>query len=100
MADHNQLEEINRKLGVLLRLLAYQTVENMTLSEGAPLLRRLGLNSGEIAEIYESTPNTVSVRLAEAKKKKKARQQKGGQLDSSRSQTSTAEQIADNAPGA
>jgi hypothetical protein len=100
MADNNQLEEINRKLGILLRLLAYQTVESMTLSEGAPLLRRLGLNSGEIAEIYESTPNAVSVRLAEAKKKKKVKKQKGGQLDTSRSQASTTEQIADNASGA
>jgi len=91
MANNNHIEEIDRKLGILLRLIAYQTVEKMTLSEGAPLLRRLGLNSGEIAEIYESTPNAVNVRLAEAKKKKKVKQQKGGQLDTSRSQASAAE---------
>jgi DNA-directed RNA polymerase specialized sigma24 family protein len=53
----------------------------MTLSEGAPLLRRLGFNSSEIAEIYDSTSNTVNVRLAEAKKKKKDKQQKGGKVD-------------------
>jgi hypothetical protein len=77
MADDKNLEEINRKLGVLLKLVAYQTVGKMTLSEGAPLLRRLGFISTEIAEIYESTANTVNVRLAEAKKKKKEKQQKG-----------------------
>ena len=71
MSDENTLEDINRKLDVMLRLLAYQTVEKMTLSEGAPLLRRFGFTSSEIAAIYDSTANAVSVRLAEAKKKKK-----------------------------
>jgi len=77
MAENINLEEIDRKLNILLKLLAYQTVEKKTLSEGAPLLRRLGFNPTEIAEIFESTANAVNVRLAEAKKKKKVKQQKG-----------------------
>jgi len=72
MSDDTSLNEINRKLDRLLSLLAYQTVEKKTLSEGAPLLRRLGFTAAEIAAIYDSTSNAVNVRLAEAKKKKKA----------------------------
>lgn len=71
MSDENALKEINRKLDTLTKLVAYQTIGKMTLSEGAPLLRRLGFTSAEIAAIYDSTAHTVSVRLAEAKKKKK-----------------------------
>jgi hypothetical protein len=70
MSDDTSWEEINRKLDRLISLLAYQTVEKKTLSEGAPLLRRLGFTASEIAAIYDSTSNAVNVRLAEAKKKK------------------------------
>ena len=70
MSDES-ISTINRKLDTLINLLAYQTVEKKTLSEGAPLLRRLGLTASEIASVYDSTANTVNVRLAEAKKKKK-----------------------------
>jgi len=69
MSDESNAQEINRKLDVLIRLLAYQTVEKMTLSEGAPLLRRMGFTAAEIATIYDSTANAVNVRLAEARKK-------------------------------
>lgn len=71
MSKDSAVEEINRKLDTLISLIAYQTVEKKTLSEGAPLLRRLGLTASEIAAIYASTPNAVNVRLAEAKKRKK-----------------------------
>jgi hypothetical protein len=73
MSDENDLKGINRKLDTLTRLIAYQTVGKMTLSEGAPLLRRLGFTSAEIAAIYDSTSNAVSVRLAEAKKIKQGK---------------------------
>ena len=71
MDNDNSLADVNRKLDVLLRLLAYQTVGKMTLTEGAPLLRRLGFTPSEIAAIYGSNTKVVSVRLAEAKKKTK-----------------------------
>ena len=71
MGKDNDLGEIDRKLDVLIKLLAYQTVGKMTLTEGAPLLRRLGFTPTEIAAIYGSNSKVVSVRLAEAKKKTK-----------------------------
>jgi hypothetical protein len=71
MGNDNDLGEVNRKLDMLIKLLAYQTVGKMTLTEGAPLLRRLGFTPTEIAAIYGSNAKVVSVRLAEAKKKMK-----------------------------
>jgi hypothetical protein len=71
MSDLADLQEINRKLDTLIRLVAYQTVGEMKLTQGAPILRRIGLTASEIAAIYDSTANAVNVRLAEARKKKK-----------------------------
>lgn len=71
MSNEKDLNEVNRKLDILLKLMAYQTVGKMTLTEGAPLLRRLGFTPSEIAAIYGSSQNVVNVRLAEAKKKTK-----------------------------
>ncbi len=67
------LSDLNRKLEILIKLIGYQTVGKMTLIEGAPLLRRLGFTPTEIASIYGSNANAISVRLAEAKKKTKKR---------------------------
>ena len=71
MPGELDLEEISHKLDVLINLLAYQTVEKMTITQGAPLLRRLGFTASEIAAIYGTNRNVVNVRLAEAKKKEK-----------------------------
>ena len=71
MPNEPDLKEINHKLDVLVNLLAYQTVEKMTITQGAPLLRRLGFTATEIAAVYGTNRNVVSVRLAEAKKKER-----------------------------
>ena len=63
------LASIDRKLSILINLEAYRLVGQMTITEGAPILRRLGLNSSEIASVFDTTTGTVNVRLSEAKKK-------------------------------
>ncbi len=70
MPEIDEMKEINRKLDVIIRLLSYQLVEKKTLVQGAPLLKRMGLTSSEIASIFETTSKSVSTRLAESKKKK------------------------------
>ncbi len=72
----DSLQSIDRKLSLIINLLAYQIVQDKTVAEGAPLLKRMGLSQSEIAEIFDSTANAVSVRLAEAKKKSKANKNK------------------------
>ncbi len=71
MAQEQQLVQLNNKIDTLLRVIAYQLVAKMTLTEGAPLLKRLGFKNSEIAGIYETSQNTVAVRLAESRKKSK-----------------------------
>ena len=71
MRSEEILTELNRRMDVVMRLLAYKLAEERTISLGAPLLRRLGLTVSEIAEIYGTTRATVSVGLSVAKKKRK-----------------------------
>jgi len=63
------LAAINRKLSILINLEAYKLVGQMTITEGAPILKRLGLDPSEIASVFNTTSGTVKVRLSEAKKK-------------------------------
>jgi len=71
MSDDKKFDELNQKLDLITRLLAYQLLSGKTLSHAAPILRRLGMSAAEIAKIFDTTTNTVQVRLAEAKKAKK-----------------------------
>lgn len=73
MIGNDKLDEVSRKLDVVARILAYQLVADRTLSEGAPLLKRLGLTAGEIAAVFDTTVGTVHVRLSHSKKAKKKR---------------------------
>ena len=63
------LASIERKLSILINLEAYKLVNQMTITEGAPILKRLGLDASEIASVFDTTTGTVKVRLSEAKKK-------------------------------
>jgi predicted transcriptional regulator len=70
------LKAIHQKLEVLVNLSAYGAVKGQSTAEGAPVLKRLGLTASEIAEVFGSTANAVSVRLAEASKKAKKAKKK------------------------
>ncbi len=64
------LSALNNRIFTLISLMAFQVAEGKTLAEAAPLLKRLGLSQSEIATVLDSTSHIVSVRLAEAKKKR------------------------------
>ena len=63
------LKSIERKLDVLIDLTAYLATREMTVTDGAPLLNRLGMTPAEIAPILKSTASAVKTRIKEAKKK-------------------------------
>jgi len=75
-AEADVLSSVDRKLTTMSNLIAYQIVQGMTIAEGAPILKRLGLTATEIAAVFDSTANAISVRLAEAKKKPQRRKPK------------------------
>lgn len=66
---------IDDKLAILLNLNAYLIAKGMTIAQGAPILKRLGLSASEIAAVFDSTAAAVNVRLSEAKKKGKGTKQ-------------------------
>jgi len=70
MSDESDvLTAIDRKLGILMHLEAYRIISEMTITEGAPVLKRLGMKPSEIAAVFDTTSKTVSVRLSESKRK-------------------------------
>lgn len=68
--EQDEFAQLNRKLTLVVNLLAYQIVAGKTLGEAVTVLRRLGLKPSEIAAIYGTTAKSVSVRYAEARRKK------------------------------
>lgn len=68
-STHDQVSQADRKLDVVMNLLAYQAVGKMTVAEGAPILRRLGMSPTEIAAVFGSTAEAVRTRLKEARKR-------------------------------
>lgn len=73
MTDPEQAKQIESLLRTCVRLLASQVGDDLPLSERAPLLARLGLDRGLIAEVCDTSAAIVSVRLAEAKKRTSAK---------------------------
>ncbi len=73
MARTNNIEgQILERLDILIHLLGHQVaMDHETLETKALTLNSLGLAPAEIARICGTTPGTISVRLAEAKKKGK-----------------------------
>ncbi len=55
---------------VVARLLAIQLAEGKSIAKAAALLHRAGLDNQEIARICGTTAKAISVRLAEAKRRK------------------------------
>jgi DNA-binding CsgD family transcriptional regulator len=71
MDSKELLQSISKRLGVLIALQISQRTENVSISEGVDLLTRFGLSPTEIAEILNTSTNTVNVTKARLKSKRK-----------------------------
>jgi hypothetical protein len=71
------LKKISKQLDQLLALNAINLVKGMKPTESILALGSAGLDRNLIAQVTASTPATVSVRLSEAKAKKKPVTKKG-----------------------
>jgi DNA-binding CsgD family transcriptional regulator len=64
------LQAISRRLGVLIALQMKTQLEDFSTTEGVALLSRFGMPSNEIAEILNTSSNTVNVIKNRIKKRK------------------------------
>ena len=72
MTTAHELKAIERKLDMLIRLLALRVAEDKkSLKDKAVLLRLAGIGPSEIAKLCGTTSNTINVALAQAKKNSK-----------------------------
>jgi hypothetical protein len=67
--SNSDAAELASKIDVLTMVIAALVEPNLPLSERAPLLSRLGLDRSQIARVCNTTPEIVSVRLAESKRR-------------------------------
>lgn len=70
--DKKALSGIEQRMDAIICLLAAPIVNGKTLAETVPVLSRLGLDRNQIAAVCNTTPETVSVRLAEAKRRRQS----------------------------
>jgi DNA-directed RNA polymerase specialized sigma24 family protein len=69
MSQEDRIANVEAKLDMILRLLALQAIKDaQTVKEKAVLLSKAGISSREIATLCDTTPNTISVALSNAKK--------------------------------
>lgn len=74
--DEPQYQRLEEKLDTLIRLIALDVISDLkSVKERALLLSRAGLSPKEIASLCETTPNTVSVALSNARKEAKTKSQ-------------------------
>jgi hypothetical protein len=68
------LQSIDAKLGQMLKLSALQMASGMKQTQAIQILNAAGFERKLIADILNTTPNTVSVTIAKAKAKQKPRE--------------------------
>jgi len=72
MSDDDRIARLEAKMDNVIRLLALQLIsKEQTVRERAILLSKAGLSSREIAVLCDTTTNTISVALSQAKKESK-----------------------------
>lgn len=70
METNKLLESISKKLGVLIALDLLSMNDKASIKENAVMLSRFGLSPTEIAEILNTTANTVNVARSRNKSNK------------------------------
>ena len=71
--DDERWEKLQSKLDTLIRLLGMTIGVGLTTAERAPMLQRAGLDRAAIAAVCDASVEAISVRLAEAKRKKSSK---------------------------
>lgn len=71
-SDGDAVARLEDKLDTLVKLFALTSIKGLdTVKEKAVLLNRAGLAPKEIAQLCETTPNTINVALSNARREAK-----------------------------
>ena len=74
ISNDQSLKDLSERLDILIRLMALAIApEAMPLKDKALRLSKAGMTPKAIAELFDTTPNTVSVALSTAKRKSKSK---------------------------
>jgi hypothetical protein len=76
LADDEGFKKLESKLDTLIRLLGMSIGEGLSTAERAPMLQRAGMDRASIAAVCNASVEAISVRLAEAKRKKSSKRRK------------------------
>ncbi|HTU46868.1 MAG TPA: hypothetical protein VMF91_17515 [Bryobacteraceae bacterium] len=71
--DEECWKTLENKLDTLIRLLGMTVGVGLSTAERAPMLQRAGLDRVAIAAVCDASVDAISVRLAEAKRKKSSK---------------------------
>ena len=74
--DDERWEYLKNRLDILIRLLGMTIGVGLPTAERAPMLQRAGLDRSAIAAVCDATVEAISVRLAEAKRKRPSKKRK------------------------
>lgn len=74
--DDEHVKSLENKLDILIRLLGMTIGVDLPTAERAPMLQRAGLDRNAIAAVCDASVEAISVRLAEAKRKKSPKKRK------------------------
>lgn len=74
--DEKHWKELETRLDTLIRLLGMTVGVGLSTAERAPMLQRAGLDRNAIAAVCDASVDAISVRLAEAKRKKPSKKKK------------------------
>jgi hypothetical protein len=71
--DDEHWRNLEDKIDILIRLLGMNVGVGLPTTERAPMLQRAGLDRSAIADICDASVAAISVRLTEAKRKKRSK---------------------------
>ena len=71
MENKELLQSISKRLGILIALQMKTQSDTFSITEGVELLTRFGMDATDIAEILNTSSNTVNVMKNRIKNKKK-----------------------------
>jgi len=76
-----KIDKLANEVEIIRKILIYSQIKNMQQKESIPFLSSLGYQPREIAELIDTTANTVRVALSNYRKKQSMKSKSNGEED-------------------